>query len=255
MTCHNGAQNGGQPYSGGGISNPHPFEGAANISCTGCHGGNAENNGKDYAHVPPPPELSGNTFSINRTYLIQDQQAYFNRLSLAGIDKMTATYSYPERPGETFSALEYLAFINPGDLRVVDKGMGCANGAGCHGDTHGAWVSRSTIATTNGLFSATRFLVGVDNRVPDNRPENSRAADDDMDTLSDSSPRAVENPAYNENDRLTGEVGKLYDQPELAQFNGPMYDNDVYDANTLANHINDDPQLGPFNGVKSGTPL
>ena len=51
----------------------------------------------------------------------------------------------------------------------------------------------------------------------------------------------VENPAYNENDRLTGEVGKLYEQPELAQFNGPMFDNDIYDANTLANHINDDP--------------
>lgn len=255
MTCHNNAQIGEPLYSGGGISNPHPFDGADKIPCTGCHGGNGAANGKDFAHVPPPPEIMGPNFGNNDNHLIQDPVAYFNRLSLAGIDKMTASYSYPQRPGETFTPYDYLAFINPGDLRAVDQGMGCANGAGCHGDEHGAWVKNSTIATTNGIFSATRFLVGVKNRIPEYRPENSRLAEDEMDALSDSAPRAVENPAYNENDRITGEVGRLVEQPELAQFDGPMYNNGTYDANTLANHIIDDPQEGFLNTVRSGSPL
>jgi hypothetical protein len=259
MSCHNNAGDGEPLYSGGGISNPHPFPGADNISCTGCHGGRGDAGGKDFAHVPPPPEIMGPNFGNNDNHLIQDQVAYFNRLTLSGIDKMTQSYSYTERPGETFTPYDYLAFINPGDLRAVDQGMGCANGQGCHGDQHGAWVKGSTIATTNGLFSATRFLVGVKNRIPGNRPENSRAADDDSDTLSDSSPRAVTNPAYVENERLTGEIGSLVEQPELAQFDGaaggPMYNNGVYDANTLANHIIDDPAEGPINTIRSGSPL
>ena len=91
---------------------------------------------------------------------------------------MTSSTVTLSLPGKTFTPYEYLAFINPGDLRAVDQGMGCANGAGCHGDQHGAWVKGSTIATTNGLFSATRFLVGVKNRIPEYRPENSRIADE-----------------------------------------------------------------------------
>ena len=79
MTCHNGSQ--ADDYSGPGLENPHPFPGADNLSCTDCHGGNPLGADKDSSHIPPPPEIG------DRQQLAEDDTAYFNRLTLTGIDK------------------------------------------------------------------------------------------------------------------------------------------------------------------------
>lgn len=245
MGCHNGAQQ-RNDYSGPGLSNPHPFPPAANISCTGCHGGNPQGGGRAGSHVPAPPEIATDEILIN------DPIAYFNRLTLAGLD-----YLGNRGPNDSYDPaghtnLDYIQFINPGDLRVVAAGRGCgANG--CHGEEHGQWVNRSLIGTTSGIFSSTRFTVGVDNRIPEYR-----GPQFDGNTAGDTAPRAVQNPAYNGANREVGEVGRLVQAPEYANYaNGPMRNNQgIYDANTLANHIynaNEDPQKP--NRVKAGSPL
>ena len=243
MSCHNGAAR--NDYSGAGLSNPHPFRGAANISCTGCHGGNGQGAGKNGSHVSPPPQIG------NRQNLVQDPKAYFNRLTLTGIDKFEPQeYDSPSAPDGTWHVLDYLQFINPGDLRVVAEGRGCGD-SGCHDDRHAQWVPRSAIATALGFFSSTRFSLGLDNRIPEYR-----GRDKDGDSLADSAPRNVNHPAYNPNNREVGEVGRLLEQPEAAQWNGAMRDNATYDANTLANHIinnNQDPQRP--GRVRTGSPL
>ena len=85
MTCHNGSDR--NDYAGTGLSNPHPFDGAQKIRCTVCHGGNGQASDKELAHVPPPPEIGDD---LNLTL---DPVAYFNRLTLTGIDK------YPDYTG------------------------------------------------------------------------------------------------------------------------------------------------------------
>lgn len=249
MSCHNGSDY--NDYAGPGLSNPHPFPPQGNVRCTGCHGGAGDGAGKIGSHVPNPPEIGTDEILQN------DAIAYFNRLTLSGIDYLGGRgpndpYNSPDRPGEQFTNLEYLQFINPGDLRVVAAGKGCgANG--CHGDEQGTWVPASVIGTTNGIFSSTRFGYGVDNRISEYRGRNM-----DGDSLSDSSPRAVQNPAFAQANRDIGEVGRLQQQPEKAQYgpNGEMRDNGIYDANTLANHIinaNQDPQRP--NRVRYNSPL
>ncbi len=242
MACHNGAAPGDPAYSGDGISNPHPFPGAQYITCEGCHGGDPGGAGRLGSHVPPPPAIG------DRNQRANDFLADFNRRTLAGIDRLGPD-PYLDPDGDPVTNLDYLQFVNPGDLRVVSAGRGCGM-QGCHGDEHAQWVPRSVLATTTGLFSATRFLVGVDNRIPEHR------VDRDGDSLADSAPRAVQNPGYNAADADTGEVGRLAEQPELAQFNGPMLNNAIYDAATLANHVIDD-DLDPLkpNRIRAGSPL
>jgi len=224
MTCHNGGDN----YTGGGITNPHPFGTANQIRCTQCHGGNNQANGMLLAHVPPPPEIG------NRQKQIIDPKAFFNRTTLAGIDKFDP---YPGNgagncANDECTGLDYLQFINPGDLRVVAINKGCG-GQACHAGDHAEWVPRSTIATTNGFFSGTRFVTGqASTEGADPQYANEGYA------LSDTAPRAVENPNYNQSDREIGEVGSLSEQPEYAQFNGPMYNNNNY----LAANLNNDQQ-------------
>ena len=110
MKCHNGSNQ--VDYGGPGIENPHPFPGAANIGCVTCHGGNGNGEDKDTSHVPPPPEIGDRDFQDNNT------QAYFNRLTLTGIDKVD---DYTVN-GVTYTGIDYLQFVNPGDLRVVTQG-------------------------------------------------------------------------------------------------------------------------------------
>lgn len=242
MQCHNGAAQ-RNDYSGAGIGNPHPFPGASSIPCTGCHGGNGDGAGRAGSHVPPPPEIG------DRNYQANNDKAFFNRVTLAGIDRLGPD-PYAGPGGAMYSNLDYLEFVNPGDLRVVSAGRGCGQ-QGCHFDEHAQWVPRSVLATTTGLFSATRFLVGVDNRIPDYRGDQNSS-----DTLADSAPRAVSNPGFNAANAEIGEVGRLVEQPELAQFNGPMRDNGNYIAANLNNHIidaNQDPQKP--NRVRANSPL
>jgi hypothetical protein len=144
MSCHNGSSTGYNDYQGTGIMNPHPFGSAVAIRCTQCHGGNGQVLGKAESHVTPHPKIGDKQYQAN------NPEAAFNRITLAGIDKLQPT-EYPGSgcEGGTCTNLDYLQFINPGDLRVVAQGRGCGAG-GCHAGEHGEWVPRSAIATTNG---------------------------------------------------------------------------------------------------------
>jgi hypothetical protein len=243
MQCHNGAQ--ANDYSGPGLSNPHPFRGAEKISCTGCHGGNPNGIGKLGSHVPPPPSIG------DRAKQLIDPFAFFNRRTLAGIDKLQpAEYQDPTQPGTTFTNLDWLQFVNPGDLRVVGEGRGCG-AQGCHFNKHAQWFTRAPIGTEMGFFSVTRFLFGIDNMIPEHR-----GRDKDGDTLADSAFRAVNNPAYNEATREVGEVGRLLEQRELAQYDGPMRDNAAYDSAALPGYlINAAQDAQRPNRVRAESPL
>src|SRR5690606_1954916 len=114
MNCHNGSQK--EDYAGGGISNPHPFLASGYLSCVQCHGGNPEGLGKDDSHVTAPPEIG------DRLQQQNDPYAFFNRVTLAGIDKLGP---YTGANGQEYTGYDYLQFINPGDLRVVSQGKSC----------------------------------------------------------------------------------------------------------------------------------
>jgi hypothetical protein len=229
MTCHNGATTGNN-YTGGGITNPHPFGTASQIRCTQCHGGNGQIANKQLAHVPPPPEVG------NSQQQTTDPKAFFNRVTLAGMDTF-GPYPVEEGAGNCLdnqcTGLDYLQFVNPGDLRVVAINKGCG-GQSCHAGEHAEWVPRSTIGTTNGFFAGTRFMTGqasTEGAGPDYANEGH--------ALSDTALCAVTNPNYDPNDREIGEVGSLSAQQEYAQFNGPMFNNNNYDANNLDNDQQD----------------
>ncbi len=240
MACHNGDR-GGETYAGPGIQNPHPFPGASHIPCVTCHGGDPRGAGKSGSHVGAPPAIGDRLFQQN------DERAFFLRRTLVGIERLIPE-TYTDRNSGEWSTLDYLQFVNPGDLRVVAAERGCG-AIGCHADEHAQWVPRSIIATSTGLFSSTRFSVGVDNRIPDHRGL-------DEDTLADSAPKPVTDPGYNPDNRRTGQIGRLVEQPEHAQFGGRLVDNGSYVAATLAEHVVDadiDPRRP--NRVSPGSPL
>lgn len=221
MTCHNGSQH--DDYRGPGLENPHPFPGASNLRCTECHGGNP--NGKDAlaAHVPPPPEIG------DREQWERDPLAYFNRLTLTGIDK----FPDYEANGLTYSAIDYLQFINPGDLRVTELGRSCGR---CH-QAHSATVANSMLATETGVFSGASYAIGVDNAVPEN-------AGLDEDTTADLAFRAVTDLTFDSMARDIGTVQRLMEFPVFSgrDDEGPLAirNNPEYDAENLPQHLNAD---------------
>jgi hypothetical protein len=117
-----------------GIKDAHPFY---PLSCTDCHGGNDQVNTFTEAHVFPE---SGPTFLKNLAY-----------------DQLN------EVP------LDYLQFINPGDLRVAQKSCGsaspAADGGGCH-DSIIQGAPSSVMATYAGHYKLPRFLAGGQDRDP-----------------------------------------------------------------------------------------
>ena len=140
MQCHNGSLT--SNYSGPGMENPHPFPGADEIECSVCHGGDKNSKTQELAHIPPPPEIGDREFQDNNRF------AYFNRLTLTGIDQLP---DYTVN-GRNYTALDYLQFINPGDLRVVTKERGCG---ACH-DEHSETVNSSILATSAGISAVRR---------------------------------------------------------------------------------------------------
>lgn len=190
MQCHNGAQ--APDYSGPGLENPHPFPGATEIDCHTCHGGNPDGQTPELAHVPPPPQIGDEQFQTT------NRQAYFNALTLTGLDK------FPDYTvgGQTYTSLDYLRFVNPGDLRVTAQGVSCGQ---CHSD-HSDSVSNSMLATAAGIFSGAMFAVGAENEI---------AAHVDLyeDAAADLGFRAVTNPAFNLGSAEMGEVGSLLEVP------------------------------------------
>jgi len=218
MSCHNGSPE--DNYAGGGLQNPHPFSLAPSIRCSICHGGNPERLTRDQAHVPPPPEIGDDAKQI------QDPVAYFNRLTLTGIDK----FDDYEVAGHTFQALDYLQFINPGDLRVVRENRGCGL---CHGDE---WMARSPLATETGFFSGAMYSVGIENQIPEHRGLYE-------DTAADLGFRAVDNPSFQSNPVNIGEVGRLVEFPVYSVFGAvgekDLYKNSLYNAPSLAGDLDE----------------
>ncbi len=222
MTCHNAS--GANDYAGPGLENPHPFPGADNLLCTTCHGGNPGGADKLASHVPPPPEI-GDTQNLtnNRT-------AYFNRLTLTGIDKF-ADYTVN---GVTYTAIDYLQFINPGDLRVVNQGRACG---ACHAP-HANVVSQSLLATEAGVLSGAMFAAGIENEVPENRGLH-------QDTAADLGFRAVNNPTANT--AVIGAVPRLVEFPVFSAFGNIgasfLHNNNAYDSADLPNDLNANNQV------------
>ncbi len=230
MLCHNGSLK--NDYKGPGIENPHPFPGAANIMCSTCHGGNPNADDVLTAHVPPPPEIGDDAFQDNNA------KAYFNRLTLAGIDK------FPDYQvgNKNYTALDYLRFINPGDVRVVSKGEGCGQ---CHSN-HAESVSSSLLATESGIFSGALFAAGVDNSLPGN-------AGLYEDTAGDFSHRAVVDNNFNLANAAVGAVAQLVEMPVYSVFGvtlpGNLFNNPDFLAGALVDDVNAD------NSLINGSPL
>jgi len=234
MTCHNGS--GQNDYAGAGLTNPHPFAGAQNIRCTTCHGGDGQGQGKDGSHVPAPPQIGDDQNLINNPV------AYFNRLTLTGIDKFP---NYTVN-GKTYSALDYLQFLNPGDLRVVSKDRACGV---CHSGRHVDWVMRSPIASETGLLGGGLAAAGVQNAIPEHVGKY-------YNTASDYGFRAVTNPDFDSNllnnNLNIGALGRLIEFPEYGQFYQTgrlyLYNNLNYDSDNL---VNDVYTINDFNGLKT----
>jgi hypothetical protein len=222
MLCHNGAKD--IPYAGPGIENPHPFPGASDLQCHTCHGGNPDGADKAESHVPPPPQIG------DRAYQDNNNHAYFNRLTLTGIDK------FPDYTvdGMTYTAIDFLQFINPGDLRVVNKGRACGR---CH-SSHVETVEASPIATSAGIFGGAAFSVGVDNRVPAQQGMHE-------DTAADTGFRAVTDASAFD-PSVIGSVPELIEYPVYSTRNdpGPMaiHGNPEYDVANLEDDV--DPVTG-----------
>lgn len=230
MLCHNGSL--ADDYSGPGIENPHPFPGAENVTCTTCHGGDPAGTDMLTSHVPPPPQIGDDAFQdVNA-------QAYFNRLTLAGMDK------FPDYvvDGKTYTAIDYLQFVNPGDLRVVEHGRSCG---ACHAG-HADIVSKSLLATSAGILAGASFAVGIESAV---------AASQGLheDTAADTGFRAVEDLAYLGNQSLVGAVSRLLEYPVFSERNvsGPeqIFQNPAYDAAQLADDVDAE------NRAIAGSPL
>ncbi len=106
-----------------GIEEAHPW---AELTCTRCHGGNAAASTRAAAHVSP-----------------SDGPEYLKSLTSDELDSVS---------------LEYLRFINPGDLRVVPQTCGS-----CHPE-QAANVPKSVMSTYAAHYTLPRYLAGVQGR-------------------------------------------------------------------------------------------
>lgn len=214
MLCHNGSQ--AHDYAGPGIENPHPFGTAANLDCVVCHGGNGQADTKELAHVPPPPQIG------DREFMDHNALAYFNRLTLTGIDK------FPDYTvdGVTYTAMDYLQWVNPGDLRVTQSDRGCGE---CHAP-HSESVAHSMLATSAGIFSGASYAIGAENEV-------ASSVGLWEDTAADLGWRAAIDQAFNIGTAEIGEVGELIEYPVFSVRNDDapdaIDDNDDYTAANL----------------------
>jgi len=227
MLCHNGSKI--TDYAGPGIPDPHPFPGAEEIACVTCHGGNPGGNDKSDSHVPPPPEIG------DRQNLIENRHAYFNRLTLTGIDK----FPNYEVDGQIYTGLDYLQFVNPGDLRVVTKERGCGQ---CH-QSHADCVAGSPLATEAGIFSGALYAIGEESKLGANTGHEN--------TESDMAFRAVRDADFDP--LIVGSVARLIEFPVYAGlFNESpesMRNNEAFDVANINTQQNAD------GTVKSGSEL
>ena len=230
MGCHNGSQH--NDYAGAGLENPHPFSGGATLKCSECHGGNPSASSVAGAHVPPPPEIGDDE------NLEDNEHAYFNRLTLTGIDK----FQDYDVGGVTYSPIDYLQFINPGDLRVVTQGRSCGQ---CH-MPHVDCVNKSVLATEAGVLSGAMYALGIDNAIAENQGLY-------QDTAADEAFRAVTDPNFPVDNSILGAIPELREFPLFSKFGetgaDDIFDNQDYNVFDLPNDLNAD------NTVKPGSKL
>jgi hypothetical protein len=222
MRCHNGSLH--DDYAGPGLENPHPFPGDAEVlRCTQCHGGNPAGSDMLSSHVPPPPSIG------DRQFQDQNATAWFNKLTLAGIDKI-ADYTVGST---TYTALDYLQFLNPSDLRVTRLGRGCGE---CHQE-HAIAQSRSPLGTEMGIFSGAFYAIGMANAVLAHRGLFE-------DTAADYGWRAAEDPTHVHDPNRNGRVGRLIEPPVWSSRStqGPdyLFRNRDFVAANLVNDVNAD---------------
>lgn len=234
MTCHNGSQH--DDYAGSGIENPHPFPGADLLQCTVCHGGNPAGQGVDDSHVPPPPQIGDREFQAGNDD--ENRFAYFNKLTLTGLDKLP---DYTVN-GTTYTALQFLQFVNPGDLRVTSQGQGCGQ---CHA-AHAEYVAASPLATAMGMFGGATYAIGAENHIPAHQGLY-------LDTAGDTAFRAVVDGDFGVNPPKLGEVAQFIEYPVYSSFGvtapGQMFQNNDYLAAALLDDRN------PDNSVVADSPL
>jgi hypothetical protein len=123
--CHRPVGSDGQRF---GIEEAHPW---AELSCVDCHGGNANASTRAAAHVAP---------AVGPLVL--------DNLASDVLDEVP---------------LDYLRFVNPGDLRVA--GETCGRSA-CH-VAHVATLPTSVMATFGGHYTPPRYLAGLQDRTPE----------------------------------------------------------------------------------------
>jgi hypothetical protein len=215
MRCHNGSLH--DDYAGPGLENPHPFTGAESLKCTTCHGGDPAGEDAASSHVPPPPEVG------DREQQRRDPRAWFNKLTLAGMDK------FPDYTvdGQTYTALDYLRFLNPSDLRVTSVGQGCAQ---CHAG-HSDAVAGSLLASESGILAGALFAAGIESEVVESRGLHEN-------TANDKGFRAFVDQHYGLGGTQRGQVERLIEYPVFSQrgANGPrkVFRNQDYSAAGLA---------------------
>lgn len=132
-SCESGCHNG--------IENPHPWFQSADLSCTGCHGGDAAATTREAAHVAIPSEWQAGSTQVGRPNL----RYYWNYNTLFGVENFQG-------------GLEWLRFRNPSDLRVAEQS--CGKAAGCHQDRVEN-VRRSVMATESGLVGVSQGRNGI----------------------------------------------------------------------------------------------
>lgn len=197
----------------GGIEDAHPFGGG--VSCVACHGGDNTAPGAVEAHVPPPPEAGAD--DIERAAEPRKHYAYLTRTGLDRVSDWTIG-------GVTYTALDYLQFLDPGDARVAGAGRGCA-AAGCH-DAMGGWVERSVMTQGQGLFSASLFGTGASGLGA-------------LPTDADYGFRAVTDPAFVADASDIGRIESISEWPVRASYGDTtgIYSNPAYDAAGLSASI------------------
>ncbi len=124
-----------------GIEDPHPWFGGADLTCTGCHGGNATATTRETAHVAIPQVWQVNSTQWGRPNL----RYYWNYNTLFGVENFDG-------------GLAWLKFRNPSDLRVADQS--CGKTAGCH-QARVENVRRGVMATEVGLTGVAQARNGI----------------------------------------------------------------------------------------------
>jgi hypothetical protein len=176
----------------------------------------------------------------DRTFQLTNTTAYFNKLTLTGMDK------FPDYTvnGVTYSALDYLQFVNPGDLRVTEVGRSCG---ACHAN-HADATSKSLLATETGIWSGATFAIGMDNQVPEN-------VGVDHGTASDLAFRAQQDANYNAATAVVGAIARVIETPAYSIFGDTTTQHHIFNNNTEYNAAGLADDRNPNNSVITDSPL